>query len=122
LPIAIHNEGSGVSADGTTLVSVDGSVGLVVPSRFTFTVAAKPSVESVVRAGIVPAGSENMLKANALREVDTPSGELTAGRKDLSRTITSFVSEILDSALTPGLTSLCSRSCFASTEFFPGLR
>jgi hypothetical protein len=33
----------------------------------------------IVRAGIVPAASENMLKANVLPEDDTPSGELYAG-------------------------------------------
>jgi hypothetical protein len=32
----------------------------------------------VVKAGIVPAGSENMLKANALPEVAVPFGEFIA--------------------------------------------
>ena len=72
-------DGSGTVEDETMLVSVDGSVEVVVPSRFTFTVAAKPSVVSVVRAGTVPAGSENMLKAKMLPDVDVPSGELSAG-------------------------------------------
>jgi hypothetical protein len=71
--------GSGVTTDETTLVSVDGSVTVVVPSRFTFNVAAKPSIVSVVRVGTVPAVSENMLKAKVLPDADTPSGELSAG-------------------------------------------
>ena len=58
---------------------------VVVPFRFTSTVNANPSVVSVVRTGIVPAASENMLKANVLPEVDVPSGELNAGPKRLGR-------------------------------------
>src|SRR5260370_37630678 len=54
-------------------------VTVVVPSRFTSTVKAHPCVASVVRAGMVPAGSENMLKANVLPEVEVPSGEVNAG-------------------------------------------
>jgi hypothetical protein len=38
----------------------------------------------LVRAGIVPAASENMLKAKVLPEVETPSGELNAGPKRLT--------------------------------------
>ena len=64
---------------GPTMVSGEKLFTVVVPSRFTPTVKAKPSVVSVVRAGIVPAASENMLKANALPEVETMSGELRAG-------------------------------------------
>jgi hypothetical protein len=61
------------------VVCADEFVMRVVPSRLTSAVNANPSVVSVVRAGIVPAASENMLKANALPDVDTPSGELNAG-------------------------------------------
>jgi hypothetical protein len=71
--------GSGVATDETTLVSADGSVTVVVPSRFKFNAAAKPSVVSVVRTGTVPAESENMLNAKMLPDVDTPSGALSAG-------------------------------------------
>ncbi len=42
-------------------------------------VAANPFTLSVVSVGIVPAKSENILNANVLPEVDTPSGELIAG-------------------------------------------
>ena len=56
---------------------------VVVPSRFTFTVNAKPSVVLVVNAGMVPAASENMLNPKVLPEVDTPSGELNAGPNKL---------------------------------------
>jgi len=62
-----------------TKVCVEKFVTVVEPSRFTVTMKAKPSVVSVVRAGIVPAASENMLQANVLPEVATPSGELSAG-------------------------------------------
>ena len=65
--------GSGTPLVGKKLVSV------VVPSRFTFTVRAKPSVVLVVSTGIVPAVLENTLKAKVLPDVDTPSGELSAG-------------------------------------------
>jgi len=47
-------------------------------------VKAKPSLIFIVRVGIVPAASENMLKANLLPEVDTPSGELNAGPSRLT--------------------------------------
>ena len=57
---------------------------VVDPSRLMSTVAAKPSVRSVVKAGTVPAASENMLKAKVLPEVDTPSGEFTAGPYNLT--------------------------------------
>ena len=63
-------DGSRTTVDESTVVCVDGSVTVVVPSRFTSTVAAKPSTVSVVRAGIVPAGSENILKAKTLPDVD----------------------------------------------------
>jgi len=42
-------------------------------------VAAKPLIVSAVRVGIVPAASENMLNANVLPEVETPSGALREG-------------------------------------------
>ena len=42
-------------------------------------VNAKPSVVSLVSVGTVPAVSENMLKANVLPDVETPSGALSAG-------------------------------------------
>ena len=72
--------GSGAAAlTGLMLVSDEKLVTEVVPSRLTSTVNAKPSVVSVVSAGVVPAGSENMLKANVVPEVDTPSGVLRAG-------------------------------------------
>ena len=40
--------------------------------------AAKPSSISVVRVGIVPAESENMLNAKTLPAVDIPSGDIRA--------------------------------------------
>ena len=62
--------GSGTAAvAGTTVVCAEELVTVVVPSRFTSIVKANPLVVSVVRAGIVPAGSENMLKANLLPEL-----------------------------------------------------
>ncbi len=64
---------------GSTAVCDEKLVKLVVPSRFTFTVKANPSAVSVVRAGTVPAASENILNANVLPEVETPSGALRAG-------------------------------------------
>jgi len=71
--------GSGtVGVTGVTVVGVDELATAVVPSRFTPTVKANPLAVSVVRAGIVPPGSENMLKANTLPDVDVPSGELNA--------------------------------------------
>ena len=51
----------------------------MVPSRFPSVVKAKPFARSLVSTGIVPAASENMLNANVLPEVETPSGELSAG-------------------------------------------
>ena len=42
-------------------------------------VTAKPSVVSLVSAGTVPSASENMLNAKVLPDVETPSGELSAG-------------------------------------------
>jgi len=45
----------------------------------TLMVAANPLVESVVSVGTVPAASENMLKANVLPDVETPSGAVNAG-------------------------------------------
>jgi len=66
---------------GTALMLVSGEklTSVVVPSRFTLTMKANPSVVSLVRVGIVPAESENMLKANVLPEDEVPSGELNAG-------------------------------------------
>ena len=67
-----------VLGSGTTpMVVCDAKlVTVVVPSRFTSTLKANPSV---VRAGIVPAAFENMLKANVLPDVEVPLGELSAG-------------------------------------------
>lgn len=62
-----------------TNVCAEKLVTVVVPSRLIAIKKANPSLVSVVRTGIVPAASENMLKANVLPEVETPSGELTAG-------------------------------------------
>jgi hypothetical protein len=58
---------------------VEKFVGVVDPSRFTLSVTAKPSVVSEVSTGTVPAASENILKANKLPDVETPSGEFIAG-------------------------------------------
>ena len=71
---------------GTPLivVCIDEFATVVVPSRLIFTVAANPSTKSVVRTGTVPAASENMLKANALPDVEVPSGELRAGPYSLT--------------------------------------
>lgn len=72
--------GSGVVLfRGLTLVCVEKLFTVVVPSKFTLIVAANPSVVSVVNTGIVPAAFENMLNANVLPDVETPSGELKAG-------------------------------------------
>jgi len=86
LPDRIRLPGSGTPPGGgddiiagVTLVCAELSVTVVEPSRFTSMVKAVPKVVSVVSTGIVPAGSENMLKAKVLPEVDTPSGELSAG-------------------------------------------
>jgi len=70
-----------VLGSGTTpmVVCDEKLVTVVVPSRFTSTLKANPSVVSVVRAGIVPAAFENMLKANVLPDVEVPLGELSAG-------------------------------------------
>jgi hypothetical protein len=38
-----------------------------------------PSISSLVKAGVAPAGSENILNANELPDVDVPFGELSAG-------------------------------------------
>ena len=74
----LHGSGIVVFADAT-VVCAEELVTVVVPSSFTSTVKANPLVVSVVRTGIVPAASENMLKANLLPDVDVPSGELNAG-------------------------------------------
>jgi len=71
--------GSGVALIGVMLVCGEKSVNVVVPSRLILTVTANPLIVSVVSAGMVPALSENILKAKLLPEVDTPSGELRAG-------------------------------------------
>ena len=62
-----------------TVVSVEKLFTVVDPSRFTSIVSAKPSVVSLVSMGMVPAGSENRLKANVLPDVETPSGAESAG-------------------------------------------
>src|SRR5271167_1355675 len=72
----IRLQGSGTVL---TVVCSDEFVTVVVPSRLTSIVTAKPFVVSEVSTGIVPAGSENMLNANALPEVEVPSGEVNAG-------------------------------------------
>ena len=77
VPISVMPPGSGTA--GTTLVSAEELVTDVVPSRFTSTVKAKPFARSLVRVGIVPVGSENMLHANALPESEMLPGELRAG-------------------------------------------
>ena len=64
---------------GVTVVSEEKFVTVVVPSRFTLTVKANPSVVSLVSAGIVPAALENMLKAKVLPDVAVPFGKLNAG-------------------------------------------
>ena len=61
-----------------TVVCAEEFVTEVVPSRLTPTVNANPLVASLVSVGIVPAASENILNANVLLEVETPSGELRA--------------------------------------------
>ena len=72
--------GSGTAlAAASTLVSDEKLVRLVEPSRFTRTVNAMPSTRSLVRAGLVAPGSENMLKPNELPDDEVPSGELRAG-------------------------------------------
>ena len=47
-------------------------------------VNANPAAIFVVRVGIVPAASENMLKANVVPDEDTPSGEFNAGPSRLT--------------------------------------
>jgi hypothetical protein len=87
MPAAINGKapGSGTArVAGTTVVCAEELATVVVPSRFTSTVKAKPLVISLVRTGIVPAASENMLNAKVLPEVDVPSGELSAGPKRLT--------------------------------------
>jgi len=83
MPAAISDTapGSGTAGAviGTTVVCADEFVTGVVPLRLTSAVKAHPLIASVVRTGIVPAASENMLKANVLPEVDVPSSELCAG-------------------------------------------
>src|ERR1700730_15391225 len=62
--------GSGTARlTGEMVVCDEKLVTVVVPSRFTSTMDANPLVTSVVRAGTVPAASENMLKANLLPDV-----------------------------------------------------
>ena len=80
-PTSIRLPGSGTADSGanTTVVCEEKLFTVVLPSRFTSIVNAKPSVVSLVRTGMVPAASENMLKANVLPEVETPSGESMAG-------------------------------------------
>jgi hypothetical protein len=67
--------GSGVAVAVATVVSVEKLLTVVVPCKFTFTVNAHPSVISLVKTGVVPSASENMLKADVLPDVDTPSGD-----------------------------------------------
>lgn len=77
--------GSGIPlVCGTTLVSDEKLVTVVVPSRFTFSVNPKPSVKSEVNVGVIPTWSENILNANVLPDVETPSGALNAGPKKLT--------------------------------------
>jgi len=71
--------GTALTPAGSTLVSDEKFVRVVEPSKFTLTVNAMAFTSSLVRAGVMPSGSENMLKANALPDVDVPSGELNAG-------------------------------------------
>ena len=86
VPITARLLGSGTAGPvaGTTVVCAEELVTVVDPSRFTSTVNANPLTVSLVRTGIVPAASENMLKANVLPEVDVPLGELNAGPKRLT--------------------------------------
>jgi hypothetical protein len=89
-PAAISSSvpGSGVVIiKGPALVSVEKFFKVVVPSRFTSTVTAKPSVVSLVSVGIVPAASENMLNAKELPEEDVPSGEVSAGPNKLTSNV-----------------------------------
>src|SRR5271157_234150 len=79
VPSSRKSFGSGTVLAGLMVVSDEELVTVVVPSRFTSTVKANPFMVSLVSTGIVPAGSENMLKANVLPEVEVPSGELNAG-------------------------------------------
>ncbi len=84
-PIRGKLEGSGIADDtGAIVASGEKLVKVVVPSKFTSIVKAKPSVVSLVSTGIVPAWSENMLKAKALPEVDIPSGAFRAGPNRLA--------------------------------------
>lgn len=79
VPSSTRLFGSGTAFTALMLVCAEKLVTVVVPSGFTLTTKANPSVVSLVRTGFVPAPSENMLKANVLSDVDTPSGELNAG-------------------------------------------
>ena len=65
-----------------TAVCAEKFVTVVVPSRFTSIVTANSSVVLVVRTGIVPAASENMLKANVLPEVAVPWASSTLAQRD----------------------------------------
>ena len=75
--------GSGTTLTGVTVVAIEKFVTEISPSKLIFARAANPSVRSVVSVGMVPAASENMLKANVLPELDVPSGVFTAGPKNL---------------------------------------
>jgi hypothetical protein len=72
-------DGSGTALTFVITVSADGLFVKTVPPTFRARVPAKPLTVSEVRTGIVPAASENMLNANALPDMDAPSGEFTAG-------------------------------------------
>ena len=82
------NTGAAGGDNGTpfTLMVTAGEklVTVVVPSRFTFIVKANPSVGSLVSTGNVPAGSKNILKANVLPDVETPSGAFRAGPESVT--------------------------------------
>jgi hypothetical protein len=77
--------GSGVVvANSPALVSFEKFFKVVVPSRFTSIVTAKPSVVSLVSVGIVPLLSENMLNAKELPDEDVPFGDVSAGPDKLT--------------------------------------
>ena len=72
--------GSGAAVTGVVMVSCDELFVIVdVPSRFMPAIRAKPFAKSLVKTGLVPPGSENILNPNVLTEVDVPSGAVTAG-------------------------------------------
>ena len=71
--------GSGTVLTMPVLVSGEKLVRVVVPSRFVSTLKANPSVVLLVKTGVVPTASENMLNANVLPDVEVPSGEVKAG-------------------------------------------